>query len=314
MEKYDCIIMGTGAAGLSAGIYAGRYNMKTLIIGKDFGGQTSWAGTIENYPGFKEIDGYELMNKMKEQAESVGAKIVDGEIEKIEKKENCFNIFTKKETYHASSVVLALGSEHRKLGLKNEEELTGRGVHYCITCDGPVYGGKTIAVVGGGDAAVKGASLAAEYAEKVYLIVRGEKLRADPINQEKLDRLEDKIEIIFNTNIKEIIGEDKLEKVVLDKEHNGSKDLVLDGIFIEIGAIPNVLPVASLELTLDGDGHIEVDSKMNTNVSGVYAAGDIMNLFGHFKQDITAAATGAMAATSAYDYYKHNSSGECSHK
>jgi len=309
MKKYDCIIIGTGAAGLSAGIYAGRYNMKTLIIGKEFGGQTSWAGIIENYPGYKEIDGYELMSKMKEQAESAGAEIIDGEVSKIEKEGDCFNVFSD-ETYHASSVVLALGSQRRQLGLPNEEELTGKGVHYCITCDGPVYGGKTIAVVGGGDAAVKGASLAAEHAEKIYIIARGDKLRAEPANQEKLKRAGDKIEIIFNTQIKEIIGKEKLEKVILDKEYNGSKELKLDGLFIEIGSIPNVSPAAPLGLALDYDGHIEVDGNMSTNVKGVYAAGDIMNLFEHFKQDITAAATGAMAATSAYNYYKDNT---CSH-
>jgi thioredoxin reductase (NADPH) len=313
MENYDCVIIGTGAAGLSAGIYAGRYKMSTLIIGKEFGGQTSSAGIIENYPGFKEIDGYELMGKMKEQAEDVGAKIIDGEVSKIEKDGNCFNIFVGDSVYHAHSVVLALGSERRKLGLPNEEELTGRGVHYCITCDGPVYGGKTIAVVGGGDAAVKGISLAAEYADKIYIIVRGDKLRAEPVNKEKLDKLGDKVEIIFNTQVKEIVGTDKLEKIVLDKEYNGSSDLVIDGMFIEIGAIPNTSPVKSLNLKLDSDGHIDVNSSMSTSIPGIYAAGDIMNLFEHFKQDITAAATGAMAATSAYDYYKEHGDNDCDH-
>jgi len=217
------------------------------------------------------------------------------------------------ETYHTNSVVLALGSQRKQLGLPNEEELTGRGVHYCITCDGPVYSGKTIAVVGGGDAAVKGASLAAEYAEKIYIIARGDKLRAEPANQGKLKELGDKIEIIFNTSVKEIVGKEKLEKVIIDKEYNGSKEIILDGLFIEIGSTPNVSPAAPLGLALDHDGHIEVDGSMNTNVSGVFASGDIMNLFEHFKQDITAAATGAMAATSAYNYYKDNNSDVCSH-
>lgn len=313
MKKYDIIIIGSGAAGLSAAIYAGRYKLKTLVVeGKEFGGQSTSAGIIENYPGAKNIDGYALMKTMKEQAEEVGVEFADAEVDTIEKQDRCFNIHTKDEVYHCNSVVLALGSYRRKLNVPNEKEFTGKGVHYCITCDGPLYTGKTIAVIGGGDAAVKGVSLAAEYADKIYLIARGKELRAEPINKEALEKIKDKVEILYETNIKEIFGDKMIGGIKLDKEYNGSDTLSLDGLFIEIGADPNTKPAANLNLNLDPTGHIEVDNTMNTNIEGVYAAGDVVTHFGHFKQIVTAAAMGVVAATSAYDHCKRRT-GLCTH-
>jgi len=162
---YDLIIIGSGAAGLSSAIYAGRYRMKVLVIGEEFGGETATAGAIENYPGFKSIDGYELMNLMKEQAVALGVDIVEDKVTKIERSEHCLNVLageTAGKTYQAHTLIFAVGTKRRHLDLPNEKELAQRGVHYCITCDGPVYTGKTIAIVGGGDASVKGANLAAE--------------------------------------------------------------------------------------------------------------------------------------------------------
>lgn len=301
---YDIVIIGSGAAGLSAGIYAGRYRTKVIIFGEQFGGETAKAGAIENYPGFKSIDGYELMEKMREQAEALGAEIIDDKVTEIKREGHCFEIVAGGKTYRANTLLFATGAERRHLGLPNEKELTGRGVHYCVTCDGPVYGGKTIAMVGGGDASVKGVNLAAEYAKKIYLIVRDKKITAEAINLEHLKELGEKVEILLETEVKELAGKDKLEKITLSKPYNGFVDLVIDGLFVEIGAIPNVDLATSLGVELDERGYIKVDSMMRTNIDGIFAAGDTINHFGSFKQDITAAATGAVAATSAYEDHK----------
>lgn len=296
-KTYDLIIIGSGAAGLAAGLYAGRYKMKVLIIGHEFGGETITAGKIENYPGISTIDGYQLMKNMREQVEALGIQIVSAEVTKISRVEHCFELTAGEETYQAPTVIFAQGAQRRRLGLPNEKELTGRGVHYCVTCDGPVYNGKTIAIVGGGDASVKGLNLAAEYVKKIFLIVRSKEITAESINFERMKKLGDKVEILFNTEVKEIVGRERLEKILLTQPYQGSAELKVDGLFVEIGALPNV----ALATALDERGYVKVDNLMKTNIDGVFAAGDTVNHFGSFKQDITAAAMGAVAATSAYN-------------
>ncbi len=304
---YDLVIVGSGAAGLSAALYAGRYRMKTLVIGDLFGGYTSIAGPIENYPGLKKVDGFDLMQNMREQVVEVGAVVMDGRVVAAERKGDVFVVMTEDgKEFQGSTLLIATGTEHKHLGLPNEHELTSRGVHYCVTCDGPLYGGKTIAVVGGGDASIKGVNLAAEYAEKIYIIVRGTQLRAEPINLEQMRQFGDKIIPIFETEVKEIIGKDHFEKVILSKPYNGSTELVTDGLFIEIGAVPRTDVAKMLGVALDERGYILPDTLMRTNVPGVFGAGDVMDLFKGFKQDITAACMGAVAATSAYNYFKAN--------
>ncbi|PIQ69210.1 MAG: thioredoxin reductase [Candidatus Taylorbacteria bacterium CG11_big_fil_rev_8_21_14_0_20_46_11] len=298
---YDLIIIGSGAAGFGAAIYAGRYRMKVLVIGKEFGGETAKAGMIENYPGFQSIDGFELMDAMKRQVTALHTELIDAEVTGIGKDEHCFQVAVGEKAYSAHGIIFATGAERRRLGLPNEKELTGRGVHYCVTCDGPVYTDKTIALVGGGDASVKGAVLAAEYVTKVFLIVRGKEVMAEPINLERLKKLGDKIELLLETEVKEIIGTTRLEKIILSRELKGSPELIVDGLFVEVGAIPNVGLAKSLGVALDERGYIKVDNMMQTNIDGVFATGDAVNHFGSFKQDITAAATGAVAATSAYN-------------
>ena len=300
-SNYDIIIIGSGAAGLSAALYAGRYRTKVLVIAKEFGGETASAGSIENYPGVPAIDGYDLMNLMKKQTSALGVEVISAEVTAITRQEHCFEITTPDAVYQAHGIIFATGAERRRLGLPNEKELTGKGVHYCVTCDGPVYGGKTIAMVGGGDASVKGAVLAAEYVNKLFLIVRGKEVTAEPINLDKMKKLGDKIELILETEVKEIIGKEKLEKIRLSRPFKDSEDLVIDGLFVEVGAVPNVALAKTLGVELDEHGYIKADSMMQTNVDGVFAAGDAVNHFGSFKQDITAAAMGAVAATSAYN-------------
>jgi len=179
---YDLIIIGSGAAGFGAAIYGGRYRMKVLVIGKEFGGETAKAGNIENYPGFLSIDGFDLMDAMKKQTENLKVETLDAEVTEITRDEHCFEVKANNVAYQTHEIIFAVGAERRRLGLPNEKELTGRGVHYCVTCDGPVYSGKTIAMAGGGDASIKGAVLAAEYVNKLFLIVRGKEVAAEPIN------------------------------------------------------------------------------------------------------------------------------------
>jgi thioredoxin reductase (NADPH) len=301
---YDLIIIGSGAAGLSAGVYGGRYLMKIAIIDGEFGGGTATAGSIQNYPGVMSIDGYDLMMNMRNQAKNLGCEYINENVTSIKNNNGCFEVVAGNNTYQASAVILATGARRRQLGLTNEKELTGLGIHYCITCDAPLYKNKTIAIVGGGDTSVKGANLAAEYAKKIYFIVRGKNIIAEAINYEQLKKLGEKIEIIFETEIKEIVGKEKLEKLVLSKPHNGSTDLIVDGAFVEVGILPNNEFAKSVGAELDESGYIKVDNMMRTNVAGFFAAGDVTNFFGRFKQDITAAAMGSVAATSAYEENK----------
>ena len=297
--KYDLIVVGSGAAGLAAALYAGRYKMNTLVITGEFGGETSTAGSIENYPGVKAIDGYDLMKIMKEQAKEYGAELKDGKVVGIEKMGEGWKVKTEEgEEYEATAVILAIGSRRRHLGLPREEELTGKGLHYCWTCDGPLYGGKTVAMVGGGDSSVKGVNFLAEYAEKIYLLVRGKEVHAEPVNAERMKNLGGKVEILLETEVQELAGESKLEKLVL----SGGKELVVDGMFVEIGFDPDRNLALQLGLDLDEKNFVKVDNNMKTNVPGIFAAGDTTRHFGDFKQDITAAAMGAVAATAVYEY------------
>jgi len=319
--KYDLIIIGSGAAGLSAALYARRYKMETLVIQGEFGGETATAGKIENYPGVKAVDGLELMQTMKEQGQEYGVVFEKGKAEKITSDGNCFTIKVgdpstglrpelrprgsgQGKEFQGNTVILAIGSERRHLGLVNEKELTGKGVHYCVTCDGPVYNGKIVAMVGGGDSSVKGVNFLAEYAEKIYLIVRGKEVMAEPVNLERMNNLGDKVEVLLEIEIQEIVGEKFLDKLVLSKEYQGSKDLKVDGMFVEVGFDPDKTFAEQLGIDLDEKGYMKVDNLMRTNVPGVLAAGDATNHFGRFKQDITASALGAVAATSAYEYHQ----------
>ena len=303
-NMYDLIIIGAGTAGLAAGLYAGRYLMKTVIIGAVVGGEGVTGGMTYNYPGFLEIDGFDLMQKMREQVEHVGVEILHEQAVAVEKRGHCFAVRTANSEAVGNTLILATGSERRKLGLPREAELKGKGIHYCITCDGPLYRGKTIALVGGGDASVKGLNLIADYVQKIYLIVRGTELKAEPINLEHMKKLGDKVSVLYETEVRELQGKDRIESVRLSKPYTGSDVLAVDGLFIEIGAVPNTDFAKQLGVALDAQGYITTDNLMRTNIDGVFAAGDTVNHFGSFKQYVTAAALGTVAATSAYNDHK----------
>ena len=301
VEQYDAIIVGQGAAGFAAALYAARYQMRTIVIGEMFGGETATGGLIENYPGYPEIDGFDLMLKFREQAEKYEVPIIDEKVESIDRTAHCFEVRTGSgASFRGTTVILAVGRERRKLGLQHEDEWTGKGVSFCSTCDAPLHRGNTVAVVGGGDAAVKGAVLLGKYAERVYIVYRGAAFtRPDAANLRMLEQATN-VERLFNTNVIELKGNDGLSSLVLDQKVNGSAELVVSGIFIEIGADPRTDLARQLGVQLNDRDEIIVDKQMGTNVHGAFAAGDVTDAGGDLKQTLTAAAQGALAATAAY--------------
>ncbi len=302
-ETYDVVVAGQGAAAFAAGMYSARYQVSTIVIGDTFGGETAIGGLIENYPGYPEIDGFDLMMKFREGVERYGVPIVDDKVVSVAKRGDAFEVGTEGGlTYVAASVIIAVGRERRTLGLEHEEEWTGRGVSYCAVCDAPLHRGNTVAVVGGGDSAVKGATLLSKYAEKVYIIYRREAFtRPEPVNLRHLDDAVN-VEKVFSTNVVELKGVDGLDSIVLDREHNGTMEIDVHGLFIEAGADPRVDLAKQLGVNLNDIEEIIVDKMGRTNVGGVMAAGDVTDASGDLKQTITAASQGALAATAAYEW------------
>ena len=299
MENYKLTIIGSGPAGLSAAIYAGRYNIKTLVLGMNQGGTITDAHKVCNYPGLPEINGSDLGKKMKLHAEKYGADVRMGLVDEVEKKEDEFILKTNlEEEYSTEKIILATGTQRRRLGLDREDELMGSGVSYCATCDGKFFENQVVGVVGGANAAATAALYLADIAEKVYIIYRGDKLRAVNAWKREIDRT-DNIEVICNTNVDSLLGEEKLEAVSLD---NG-QDLSLEGLFIEIGSIPRTDLAKDLGVTLK-DGYVKVDEAQKTNLDSVWAAGDITASSNRFKQAITAASEGAIAANNLHKEIK----------
>lgn len=303
--KYDLIIVGSGPAGLAASIYASRYKLSNLVIGKVLGGMMTLAHKVENYPGFVSISGLKLGQKMGKHVKALGAEILTDGVGRIQKTEAGFKVMTESgKEFETKVLIVATGTERRKLDVPGEKEYLGRGVSFCTACDIPFFKDKTISLIGGSDAAVSGAIHAAAFVKKAYIIYRQDKLRAEPIWIEEVLN-NPKIEVIYKTNIIEILGDGtKVTGVKLDKTYQGSARLTLDGVFIEIGGIPGTQLVKQLGVDLDEAGFVKVKPDMSTNISGVFAAGDIVNVTGEFQQIVTAASEGAMAAFSAFRYLK----------
>ncbi len=300
---YDTIIIGSGPAGMTAGIYAARREMKALILGKEPGGQLIFASEIENYPGFKSISNFELISKMQEQVKNLGVEIKAEEVKKIEKKNGIFVLRTNKAEFEAKTVILAMGLVPRRLAVPGEEKLTGKGVSYCATCDGPIYRDKTVAVVGGGNSAVDAAEMLSKIASKVYLIHRRDEFRAfEALVNEAKSR--PNVEFILNSEIKEIIGDSKLEKIkIFNKKNSQESELAVDGLFIEVGRIASTDIVADL-VKLDKQNQIIVDEKCQTSMPGMFAAGDVTPV--EFKQITIACGQATIAALAAYQYVQMN--------
>ncbi len=304
-DVYDVIILGGGPAGLTAAIYTGRYNMKTLVVAKSIGGTANLAGEIENWPGYIG-SGMELMNKFKEQAEKFGAEFLEEEIESVQKVEDEFvlNLFDKK--VKGKSLIVALGTEHRQLNIPGEKEFLGKGVSYCATCDGNFFRNKEVAVIGGADSAAKAALYLSDICKKVHIIYRRHEMRCEPVSLSKICS-KDNVEIHYYSNPTEIIGENAVKelKIVTDWPEKEVTEHVIpiDGVFIEVGATPAAKVVESLGLKVEKD-YIITGKNTETNVKGVFAAGDVTN--NSLKQVVTASGEGAIAAKMAHEFLMNN--------
>lgn len=301
---YDLIIIGAGPAGLAASLYASRYKLEHLVLGAVPGGQMSEINTIENWPGETSISGAELISKFVAQVESYGVKLTNESVSSMKKlPDGNFEIATAGKTYNTKAIILAMGAEYKRINIPGEKELVGRGVSYCATCDAFFFKGKTVSVVGGGNSAAVAALELAEIVGKVYMIFRRDRLTAEPYWIEKINA-NPKIELLKETNIIEIKGENKVEKIILDKPHNDKTYLSLDGVFVEIGSEPGVALAQKLGVVTDDGNYIKVEENMSTNVPGVFAAGDITTGSNKFRQVLTAMAEGSIAASSAYKMLK----------
>jgi len=301
-EALDLVIIGTGPAGLSAAIYAGVYRLKFKVIGKDYG-LLAGAHEIWNYPGIKSIPGFELVQKMRQHAvESFSAEIIDDEVVAVSGLGGNFSVLTKNSgTLEAKTLIIATGLMNRKLGI-GEERLIGKGVSYCATCDAGMFRGKTVGVIGGNDSTASAALLLAEYAKKVMIFYRQDNLRCQPVYLPKLQAKKN-IEVVCNANVVQVIGEKMLEKIILECDGK-MKEVKLEGLFPEIGAIPQNVLLDKLGVKFDKSGFIPVDLDQKTSCEGIYAAGDIAANHPKFKQAVVAAAEGAVAANSAYNFLK----------
>ncbi|MFZ4648554.1 MAG: NAD(P)/FAD-dependent oxidoreductase [Patescibacteria group bacterium] len=299
---YDTIIIGSGPTGMTSGIYAARREMKALIIGKEVGGQLVWAHEVENYPGFKKINAFDLIQSFKDQVLSFGVEMKDAEVKKIEKTEkNTFLVYFGSEVVEGRTIIIAMGLSPRRLAIQGEEELVGKGVSYCANCDGPFFKGKKVAVVGSGNSAFDAAEVLSKIASEVYLLVRSENsIKAfDALVKEVNSR--ENITVLLNSEIKEIIGESKVSKIICANiKENKSFEIELDGIFVEIGRIAHTDLVAEFVERTE-NGQIITNARCETKTPGMFAAGDVSSL-SEFKQISIANGQATIAALSAYQY------------
>ena len=296
-KTYDLIVLGGGPTALGCAIYAARFALNVLIVGKTFGGLIATTHLVENYPGITSTSGQGLMDMFKEHMNSLSIPYISDEIRSIEKAEDHFILHSFFQKFKAYTVCIATGSERKKLGIPGEEEFAGRGVSYCATCDGPFYKDKVVIVVGGSDSAAKEALFLSQNVKKVYIVYRGEEIRAEPINKKRVYENE-KIEFIYKTNIVEIKGDTSVKSVIFD---NGKK-FDIDGVFIEVGSIPNSDLAKRISVKTNEKNEIKINRKSETNIPGIFAAGDVADA--PFKQAITGVAEGVIAAFSAFDYVK----------
>ena len=295
---YDIIIIGAGPAGMTAALYAKQARKNILVLEKEiYGGQILKADKVKNYPGFKEISGYEFSNNLYNQLTDLGVEIKFEEVIEIISKENTKEVTTKKGNYTAKSVIIATGAKNRKLNLNNEDKLIGKGISYCTTCDGMFFKDKEVAIYGGGNSAIDGALYLSDICKKVYLIYRQKDFKNDNENINKLKSTEN-IQCIFNTNITDLLGDNKLESLTL-KEDEKQYNLDVDGLFIEIGYIP-VSEICKNIIDTDSKGYIIASEDCKTNIDGIFAAGDIR--IKDVRQLTTACSDGTTAALNACKY------------
>lgn len=299
---YDIAIIGSGPAAYSASIYASRYKLSNIILGKIIGGTISEAHKVCNYPGLPDISGVELGLKFEKQAKDLNAEIKYESVNDIKRENLLFHIFTDNhKEYFAKTLILATGTERNKLMLPDEEKYIGKGLSYCATCDAMFYKDKTVAVVGGKNAAVMSACMLSDIAKKVYVIYRGTEFSGEPVWVDQLNSRAN-VEVIFGTLPTGFEGEPRLERVKLSKPYKEQGYVSVDGVFIEIGSEPNSLLPNILGIETDEKKYIKVNQSQATNIDGIWAAGDCTTASNGFRQVITAVAEGGIAANAIFKY------------
>lgn len=301
VKKEKMLIIGGGPAGLTAAIYGTRAGLDPVILmGPEPGGQITTSPEVENYPGFPDgVNGFELMQKMIQQLENLGGRMIYEVVDKVDFARKPYLIESSGGVYEADTVIISTGASPRKLGLENEKRLLGRGVSYCATCDGAFFKGKEVAVVGGGDTALEEANYLTNFCSKVYIIHRRDEFRATKILQDRVLH-NPKIEVIWDSELEDILGEEQVEGLLIRNNKKGEvQELAVSAVFVAIGHIPNT-DLFKEYLNLDAGGYIVTDKKHRTNLEGIYAAGDVQDPL--YRQVITSAGAGAAAAIEASRY------------
>jgi len=294
---YDLIIIGAGPAGITAAVYAARKKIDTLIVTKDIGGQAAWSGDIQNYTGYQFISGPELAEKFEEHMRKFNFDIRENEeVTKLAARQNNFLVKTDKNSYRAKTVIVASGKKSRELAVSGEKEFKNKGLVYCATCDAPLFSEDDVAVIGGGNAALDATLQLMKIANYVYIINRSNSLRGDEIMQEKIKKSK-KVSILNNSQVIEILGDNFVNAIKIEKDKK-EETLAVQGIFVEIGLIPNSDFAVDLNKTKNGE--IKVNNRNETNIPGIFAAGDVTDVFE--KQIIIAAGEGAKATLSVFRY------------
>lgn len=298
---YDLIIIGAGPAGITASVYAARKRMNFLVISQDIGGQAGWSGDIENYTGYQFVTGPELVAKFEEHMRRYNVIVKENEsVKEINKDGSIISVITNKEKYEAKSVIIASGKRTKELNVPGEKEFKNKGLTYCATCDGPLFVGKEVAVIGGGNSALDAVLQLVKIAKRIYLINIGKELTGDAIMQEKV-KGSSIVTILHNTKVIAVIG-DKLVTGIKVKKEGKEEMIPVGGVFVEIGLMPNVEFADSIEK--NGLGEVKVNDRNETNIPGIFAAGDVTDV--PEKQIIIAAGEGSKAALGAFRYLAQN--------
>ncbi|MDD3301964.1 MAG: FAD-dependent oxidoreductase [Candidatus Gracilibacteria bacterium] len=295
--NYDVIIIGAGSAGLPAGMYASRYNLKNLIIGSMFGGALATSHKVENYPGTLSASGKHIMDNFRKHAEESGSEFLQDTVARVEKNDNLFLIKTVSgKEFNSRFVVYATGNKYKKVGFKGEEEFLGKGVSYCATCDAMFFKNRDVAIIGGGNTALTEALFLSDICRKVYLIHRRDTFRAESVRVEKIKNTEN-IELVLNEEVESVSGSMFMEEIYL----KSGKILKADGIFVAVGNEPDTKIIDCMAPKKDEDGCLIVDQRQETSIAGLYAAGDVTTNSNKFRQTIMSAAEGCLAANSIHE-------------
>jgi len=302
MKEYDVIIVGAGPAGMSAAIYTSRRQLSTLVISKDIGGQAAATDVIENYPGYESVGGFDLMQKFMQQAQKTGAEFISAEVNEIEKMDGNFIVKTGQEQYLAKALILSFGLTPRDLNVPGEEQFKYKGITHCATCDGPLFKGKDVMIVGGGNSALEAGEYMSRIANKVYMVVRKPEYKGEKVLLNKVQQAAN-IEIIYQSKVREVKGDQTVQSVVITSAEEDNvatdKEIKVQGIIVEIGFVAKTEWVGSL-VKLNDRKEIITDKDNQTSEPGVFSCGDVSDI--SYKQAVISAGEGCKAALQAYRY------------